>query len=362
MAPRVLALAVSGRGLVPPGAPVIHVDDEAFMRGRGAFESLRVYGGRPFRLAEHLDRLGASCARLGVELPARPELHELVTLALDEAGRAEAVLRVYATPGRGEGSVALAVVSELPPDLDELRARGIRAITVEFRPADLIGGVKSTSYALNMIAVDEARAHGADDAIFVAGDGTVLEGSTSNVWWRRDGMLYTPAVDGGILAGVTRGVLAEAAPGIGYEVVEGTYAVDDLASAGCSKALEQVGEPLSPEDQQGLQAALADEQQPQRAAEKIESILDKRALFVVEINPEMRVKVARGPSKAELVEGGWRVFLVKIRNASGTTAKLRAQSPQGEKVFSQGNQRGRANAARRRRRSDSGTLARYASC
>ena len=110
------------------------------------------------------------------------------------------------------------------------------------------------------------------------------------------------------------------------------------------EALEQVGEPLSSEDQQGFQAALADEQQPQRATEKIESILDKRALFVVEINPEMRVKVARGPSKAELVEGGWRVFLVKIQNASGTTAKLRAHSPQGEKVFSQGNQRGRANA------------------
>ena len=173
------------------------------MRGRGAFESLRVYGGRPFRLGEHLDRLGASCARLGLELRARPEVEELVALVLDEAGAAEAVLRVYATPGRGDGPVALAVVSELPSDLDELRARGIRAITVEFRPADLIGGVKSTSYALNMMAVDEARARDADDAVFVSADGTVLEGTTSNVWWRRGGTLYTPAVDGGILAGVT---------------------------------------------------------------------------------------------------------------------------------------------------------------
>jgi branched-subunit amino acid aminotransferase/4-amino-4-deoxychorismate lyase len=231
VAPRVLALAVSGRGLVPHDQPAIHVDDEAFARGRGAFESLRVYGGRPFRLAEHLDRLGASCARLGFELLSEADLEALVSQALDKAGEAEAVLRVYATPGRGEGPVALAVVSELPPDLDELRARGIRAITVEFRPADLIGGVKSTSYALNMMAVDEARAHGADDAVFVAGDGTVLEGSTSNVWWRREGTLYTPAVDGGILAGVTRGVLAEAAPAIGFEVVEGTFPVDDLASA-----------------------------------------------------------------------------------------------------------------------------------
>ncbi len=171
----------------------------------------------------------ASCARLGLELLARPELEGLVALALDEAGEAEAVLRVYATPGSGQGPVALVVVSELPLDLDELRARGIRVITVEFRPADLIGGVKSTSYALNMMAVDEARARDADDALFVSADGTVLEGTTSNVWWRRGTTLATPG-EGGILAGVTRDVLLEAGAGLGYEVVEGTYTVDDLAA------------------------------------------------------------------------------------------------------------------------------------
>jgi branched-subunit amino acid aminotransferase/4-amino-4-deoxychorismate lyase len=238
----VLALAVSGRGLVDPREPVIHVDDEAFMRGRGAFESLRVYGGRPFRLAEHLERLHASCARLGLELPGRFELEKLAGLALEAAAEPEAVLRIYATPGRGEGPVALAVVSELPADLEELRVRGIRAITVEFRPADLIGGVKSTSYALNMMAVDEARTHGADDAVFVLADGTVLEGTTSNVWWRGGGTLYTPAVDGRILAGVTRGVLAELAPSLRYEVVEGSFPVDDLAAADEAFACSSVRE------------------------------------------------------------------------------------------------------------------------
>jgi branched-subunit amino acid aminotransferase/4-amino-4-deoxychorismate lyase len=227
----VLALAVSGRGLVPPGEPVIHVNDEAFMRGRGAFESLRVYGGKPFRLAEHLDRLDASCARLRVDLPAHSELHELVKLALDEAGEAEAVLRVYATPGHQDVPIALAIVAELPPDLEELRAAGIRTISIEFRPADLIGGVKSTSYALNMMAVDEARARGAEDAVFVAGDGTVLEATTSNIWWRRRRTLSTPAVDGRILAGVTRDVLLELAPAAGYEVVEGAFPLSELAAA-----------------------------------------------------------------------------------------------------------------------------------
>jgi branched-subunit amino acid aminotransferase/4-amino-4-deoxychorismate lyase len=190
-----------------------------------------VYGGKPFRLAEHLDRLDASCSRLGVELPSRGMVEELVGLALRAAGEREAVLRIYATPGHGDGPVALAMVAELPADLEELRATGIRAITVEFRPADLIGGVKSTSYALNMMAVDEARARGAEDAVFVAGDGTVLEATTSNVWWRRGRALFTPAVDGRILAGVTRDVLSELVSAAGHEIVEGAFPVSELAAA-----------------------------------------------------------------------------------------------------------------------------------
>lgn len=227
----VLAVAVSGRGLVPPDQPVIHVDDEAFMRGRGAFETTRVYGGRPFRLSQHLERLEASCARLGVEPLPRATVEELVALALEAAGVPEASMRVYATPGRGEGSVAIVVVAELPPDLETLRARGIGLVSVEFRPAHLIGGVKSTSYALNMMAVDQAHEQGADDAVFVDLNGTVLEATTSNVWWRTGSTLFTPAVDAGILAGVTRGALMELAPGLGYRVVEGRFPLADLARA-----------------------------------------------------------------------------------------------------------------------------------
>ena len=190
----ILALAVSGRGLVDPDEPVVHADDEAFMRGRGAFETMRVYGGRPFRLPEHLLRLEASCGRLGFDPLPRASIAELVALALTAAAVSDATLRVYATPGRGNGPTALAVVAELPPDLEELRTRGIRLASVMFRPADLIGGVKSTSYALNMMAVDEAHAQGADDAVFVAAGATVLEATTSNIWWLAGSSLFTPAL------------------------------------------------------------------------------------------------------------------------------------------------------------------------
>ena len=138
-----LALAVTGRGLVDPREPVVHADDEAFLRGRGAFETMRVYGGRPFALRRHLARLSESAARLGLPPPDVPEIEALVPTTIEASAAEEAMLRIYATPGseQGGGPMAIVVVAELPADLDELRTRGLRAISVEFRPADLIGGI-----------------------------------------------------------------------------------------------------------------------------------------------------------------------------------------------------------------------------
>jgi branched-subunit amino acid aminotransferase/4-amino-4-deoxychorismate lyase len=227
-----LAVAVSGRGLVSPDQPVVYVDDEAFMRGRGAFETMRVYGGEPFRLSEHLARLDASCERLGIAAPRHDEVERLASAAVRSSGGSEVMLRVYATPGRdGHEPQAIVVVMELPADLEELRGRGLRLISVQFQPARLIGGVKSTSYALNMMAVDEARSRKADDALFVTQDGIVLEATTANVWWRRGREVFTPALDVGILAGVTRQVLAQLAPALGYTVVEGRFALAELPGA-----------------------------------------------------------------------------------------------------------------------------------
>jgi 4-amino-4-deoxychorismate lyase len=229
-----LAVAVGGRGVVPADRPVILADDEALLRGRAAFETLRVYSGRPFRLAEHLARMRASAGRLGVAWPGGFE--ELAGEALATAGVPDAVLRLYLTPGReGAGEpVSLALVSALPDGLEERRARGISLISLLGVRAEapwLLGGVKSTSYAVNMAAEAEARARGADDAVFVRDDGVVLEGPVTNVWWRGGSTLYTPALELGILAGVTRGALIDAASPAGYEVAEGIYGLGELLGA-----------------------------------------------------------------------------------------------------------------------------------
>jgi branched-subunit amino acid aminotransferase/4-amino-4-deoxychorismate lyase len=266
-----LAVAVSGRGLVSPDEPVVHADDEAFMRGRGAFETMRVYGSRPFRFDEHVVRLEASCARLGFAAPNRDEVERLADGALRAAGADEAMLRIYATPGRDDaGPLAIVVVGELPPELEELRARGIQLITVAFQPAQLIGGIKSTSYALNMIAVDEARARGADDAVFLGQDGVVLEATTANIWWRQENVLFTPALAVGILEGVTRSVLAQAAPALGYELLEGAFPVAELARSEEAFTTSSVREVMPVVELDG--AAIGDAR-PGEAARKLQAAL-----------------------------------------------------------------------------------------
>ncbi|MBA2642483.1 MAG: aminotransferase class IV [Actinobacteria bacterium] len=230
-----LALAVTGRGLCDPSEPVVRADDEAVLRGRAAFETIRVYSGRPFRLSAHLDRLEASAA--GIALPRfdRAELTELVSLVLPQSGADDAVLRLVWTAGPAEGPPAgLALLSGVPVWIDAARERGARAVSllgVRAAAPWLLPGVKSTSYAVNMAAEAEAKRRGADEAVFVDADGVVLEGTVTNVWWRLEETLYTPALELGILAGVTRAALLELAPARGYVVEEGAYRLPLLLEA-----------------------------------------------------------------------------------------------------------------------------------
>ena len=230
-----VAVAATGRGLVDPDDPVIRADDEALLRGRAAFETLRVYAGTPFRVDAHLDRLEASAR--SIELPgvSRAELESLASLVLAERPGGDAVLRLVWTGGSDAGPpTGLAILSEIPGWIEDARARGVRVVSLLGMRAVapwLLPGVKSTSYAVNMAAEAEAKRRGADEAIFVDQDGIVLEGTVTNVWWRTGRTLFTPSLELGILAGVTRAALIELAEGLGYDVDEGTYALDTLLAA-----------------------------------------------------------------------------------------------------------------------------------
>ena len=235
MTARPLAAAVAGHGLVDPTAPLVTADDEGFARGRAAFETLRVYGGRPFRFEEHLDRLRASSGRLGLPEPDPGALRGAAQLALTHAATSEAVLRLYWTPGVSpEGPRGIALVSAVPDWIEPARARGQRLVSLAYprRSAPwLLPGTKSVSYATHIAAESEAKRRGADDAVLVDLDGTVLEGPVTNVWWREGRTLLTPSLELGILAGETRAVLLDLAAEAGYDIQTGMYPLERLVAA-----------------------------------------------------------------------------------------------------------------------------------
>lgn len=230
-----LAAAVSGIGLVHPAEPVLAADDEGFTRGRAVFETMRVYDGRPFRFAQHLERLAGSAHRVGLDPPDRSEVEQLAALALEQADVREAVLRIFWTPGSPGGEHrAIALVGPIPAWIEPARARGQRLVSLLHprRSAPwLLPATKSTSYAVNIAAENEAKARGVDDAVFVDADGIVLEGPVTNIWWREGATLVTPALELGILAGETRAALLDLAAAAGQKVEEGAFTLERLLAA-----------------------------------------------------------------------------------------------------------------------------------
>lgn len=212
-----LAVAVEGRGLVDPAEPVFGADDESLLRGSAAFETLPTYGGIPYLLDRHLERLRFSIETLA--LPAADGAEELVALVVG-AAPPDHVLRIYRTE-----RVLVATAAALPGDLEQERARGLRLVSLELDAPALLVGVKSTSYAAAFAARRVAERAGADDALFVA-RGIVRELPTANIWWRRGETLYTPAVGVGVLPGVTRSVMVELG-----NAVEGEFALADVGTA-----------------------------------------------------------------------------------------------------------------------------------
>ena len=235
MSGRPVAAAISGRGVVDPATVAVAADDDGFARGRAAFETLRVYDGRPFRLREHLDRLAASAERLDLPPPDIGAVGELAEAALAAGGLGDAVLRLYWTPGApGVGPSAIALVAPVPAWIEPARERGQRLVSLAYprRAAPwLLAGTKSVSYATHIAAEAEAKRRGADDAVLVDLDGTVLEGPVTNIWWREGARLLTPALELGILAGETRAALLDLAPAAGYTVETGEYPLQRLLAA-----------------------------------------------------------------------------------------------------------------------------------
>jgi len=182
---------------------MIPVTDEGLLRGDGVFEVLRLYGGRPFALDEHLERIARSAA--GIRLPADLDaLRAEIAALLEQAGEVDSLLRVVLT----RGGRRIAIVEPLPPYPETARVR-----TIAFAPSRILDGLKTVSYAANMLAVRLAKEQGFDESLFVTPHGRVLEGTTWTLFYVRGGELLTPPLEERILQSITRRHVLEAAGG-----------------------------------------------------------------------------------------------------------------------------------------------------
>jgi branched-chain amino acid aminotransferase len=204
----------NGSVLDDPTAPVIGVDDHGLTVGDGVFETLKVVDGRPFAMTRHLDRLAASAAGLGLPPPDPDEVRRAAKAVLDgptlPLGRLRITLTAGPAPmgsGRGAGPATLVVA------VDELAA-GAATTAVARVPwvrneRSAVAGLKTTSYAENVVALARAKEQGATEALFANTVGDLCEGTGSNVGYVVGGEARTPSLRSGCLAGVTRALLLE---------------------------------------------------------------------------------------------------------------------------------------------------------
>jgi branched-chain amino acid aminotransferase len=203
---------VNGSVLDDPNGPAIAVSDHGLTVGDGVFEAVKAIDGRPFALTRHLERLVTSARGLGLPEPSVDAVRGAVAEVLTGEGHERIRITWTAGPaplgsGRGHGTPTLVVVAApLPP-----AAASSRVATVPWprNERGALAGLKTTSYAENVVALAEAQRRGADEAVLANLAGDLCEGTGSNVFYVLDGELRTPTLAGGCLAGVTRGLLVE---------------------------------------------------------------------------------------------------------------------------------------------------------
>jgi 4-amino-4-deoxychorismate lyase len=234
----------------PSGAPLLHADDLAAVRGDGAFETLLLRDGRACLVEPHLQRLTQSAKLMDLPGPDLPRWRRAIDIASREwvTGSAdEAALRLIYSRGPESGSAPTeyVMVSGVPERVAEVRRDGVAALTLDRGlPATgvgempwLLAGAKTLSYAVNMAALRHAARQGAGDVIFVSSDGYILEGPRSTVVivtseaGPENLCLLTPPPWYPILRGTTQQALFEVARSKGYDCDYRALRVADLVAA-----------------------------------------------------------------------------------------------------------------------------------
>ena len=228
----------------PAAEARVSVLDHGLLYGDGIFEGIRVYGGRPFLLEEHLDRLEASARAIVLELPAkRAVIAALCAEAAERAGLDDGYLRLVVTRGVGALGVSphtcarasliviAAPLSLYPP---ERYRDGVRLITSSLRRSAsdaLPPQVKSLNYLTSVLASIEARRQGADEAVLLNAQGLIAECTADNLFLVSRERVLTPSVASGALAGITRNLVMQLLAQEGIEAAEAPLTPADAWTA-----------------------------------------------------------------------------------------------------------------------------------
>jgi branched-chain amino acid aminotransferase len=229
--------------ITPAEEARVSVLDNGFTFGDAVYETLRTYGGRPFHLDRHLERLRRSAERLAIPMPAGEALARDLDALLARAANEESYIRIIVTRGRGDisyhfdrvkGPTVVMVVKPLAAFPASHHTEGVPLIVSSVRrnsPQSLDPAIKSCNLLNNILAAREGQAKGAFEPIMLNEIGEVAETASANVFLVKDGSLLTPPLDAGILPGVTRAVVLELAAGLSLPVREEPVAVKDLLAA-----------------------------------------------------------------------------------------------------------------------------------
>jgi branched-chain amino acid aminotransferase len=226
------------------GEARISVFDHGLLYGDGVFEGIRIYGGKVFRLTEHIARLYESASAILLEMPmTQGEMETVVTDAVRVNEKKNGYIRLIVTRGEGllgidpetcKKPTVIIIVSDIQLYPEEYYQKGIGIITASTRrvpPECLDPRIKSLNYLNNILAKLEARQAGCFEAVMLNTGGFVAECTADNIFIVKDGTLLTPAAHQGALKGITRDVVIEAAMSLGIAVIEGTLAPYDLYNA-----------------------------------------------------------------------------------------------------------------------------------
>ncbi|MDO8148742.1 aminotransferase class IV [Isoptericola sp. b515] len=254
-----LVIWAEGR-LVGAGEAALSAVDHGITVGDGVFETCTVFDGQVFALTRHLERLRRSATGLGLEAPDEQRVREGVDAVLDEAVRLD---------GPFDGRLRITVTAGIGP-LGSMRVPGAQSVVVAVQDSMMmpesrsarspwprnerspIAGLKTTSYAENVVALADAKAKGGDESILPNTVGELCEGTGSNIFVERGGELLTPALSTGCLAGITRALVLEWGAEAGLPVREAREGelpftvLDEVTTGGVQLALTSSGRNVQP--------------------------------------------------------------------------------------------------------------------